>query len=98
MIQPIPIKILTDLDHHRLELGAGGGLVGLAVALGCETKETIHVTDQQQMLALMQRNIVLNNLQDKVKASVYNWGSPRPVQLPEYPDVILAADCVYFGR
>jgi hypothetical protein len=48
------------------------------------------------MLALMQKNIVMNDLQDIVEASIYNWGEPPPAIIPKHPDVILAADCVYF--
>lgn len=48
------------------------------------------------MLALMRRNIDLNNLQDVVHAEILNWGEPLPSSVPNTPDVILAADCVYF--
>ena len=48
------------------------------------------------MLALMQQNIELNHLVDKVETHVYDWGQERPKSIPEHPDVILAADCVYF--
>jgi hypothetical protein len=48
------------------------------------------------MLALMRRNIAMNSLQGTATASVYNWGEPPPVAIPKHPDVILAADCVYF--
>lgn len=79
-----------------LELGAGGGLVGLAVAIGCQTEEVIHITDQDPMFELMKRNIALNGLDGKVNASIYDWGTPTPSEIPARPDVILAADCVYF--
>jgi hypothetical protein len=57
------------------------------------------------MFALMQKNIVLNRLSSKVSAVVYDWGTPAPEIIPQlleakesnwHPDVILAADCVYF--
>ena len=48
------------------------------------------------MLDLMQRNIALNDLQDKVAASVYDWAGTRPPTVPAHPDVVFAADCVYF--
>lgn len=48
------------------------------------------------MLALMQQNIALNNVQGQVKASIYDWGDEVPNDLPQNPDIILAADCVYF--
>ncbi|KAF1973171.1 hypothetical protein BU23DRAFT_507190 [Bimuria novae-zelandiae CBS 107.79] len=79
-----------------VELGAGGGFVGLAVALGCKTTSTLHITDQLPMFELMKQNIVLNNLTSKVSANIYDWGTPTPVGLPKHPDIILAADCVYF--
>ena len=79
-----------------VELGAGGGLVGLAVAIGCKVDTTLHITDQDPMFKLMKRNIALNSLQSCVSASIYDWGEPTPSQLPAHPDIILAADCVYF--
>ena len=48
------------------------------------------------MFELMKQNIALNNLSSKTEASVYDWGSPAPSSIPRYPDIILAADCVYF--
>ena len=67
----------------------------LAIALGCKP-QNVHITDQEPMLALMRRNIALNKLEDKVAASVYNWGEACPHPVPAHPDVVLAADCVYF--
>lgn len=48
------------------------------------------------MLALMHQNTTLNNLEKSVKPSIYDWGEPTPSYVPNHPDVILAADCVYF--
>jgi hypothetical protein len=48
------------------------------------------------MFDLMKRNISLNNLDTKVDASIYDWGEPTPSQLPAHPDILLAAECVYF--
>lgn len=91
-----------------VEIGAGGGLVGLAVALGCEMGEgqKIYITDQIPMLALMEKNIALNGLGDRVVAEVYDWGTAPPSSIcgaeseghrrRRYPDILLAADCVYF--
>ncbi len=84
-------------DHPgSLELGAGGGLVGLAVALGCTIATPLYITDQKPMLDLMRQNISLNNLQDRVHAEILDWGDQVSATLPDAPDVILAADCVYF--
>jgi hypothetical protein len=68
----------------------------LAVALGCKTDTTLHITDQEPMFDLMKSNITLNNLDSRVTATIYDWGTPQPPQLPVHPDFILAADCVYF--
>lgn len=72
------------------------GLDSLAVALGCKITTTLHITDQVPMYELMKQNIALNDLASKVSATVYDWGEPTPSGLPKHPDIILAADCVYF--
>lgn len=87
---------MTTNGPCSVELGAGGGLVGLAVARGCETGLPIHITDQLPMFELMKDNIALNNLSGKVEASILDWGEPLPSHIPPKPDIILAADCVYF--
>ncbi|KAL2863032.1 putative methyltransferase-domain-containing protein [Aspergillus lucknowensis] len=80
-----------------VELGAGGGLVGLGVASGCEIGPSpIFITDQAPMLPLMKANIALNNLSSTVRAMVLDWTEPIPDGIPKHPDIILAADCVYF--
>jgi protein N-lysine methyltransferase METTL21A len=48
------------------------------------------------MFALMQKNIELNNLHSAVAASIYDWGETPPANVPTHPDIVLAADCVYF--
>ncbi|KAL2109911.1 hypothetical protein VUR80DRAFT_1842 [Thermomyces stellatus] len=87
-----------DLAKERiLELGAGGGLVGLAVARGCATEAPLYVTDQVEMLSLMEHNIAENKLADKARARILNWGEPLDAEITSFkPTVILAADCVYF--
>ncbi|OBT42801.1 hypothetical protein VE00_08152 [Pseudogymnoascus sp. WSF 3629] len=87
-----------DLKHATiLELGAGGGLVGLAVALACNITAPIYITDQINMLPLMEQNVKLNNLESRVTPLVLNWGEPLPEVLSSKPAThILAADCVYF--
>lgn len=60
-------------EFSRLELGAGGGIVGLTVAKGCSLGSPLYLTDQLEMESLMQHNITLNNLDGQVKARVLNW-------------------------
>lgn len=65
--------------------------------MGCRPHPpVVHITDQEPMLALMRRNIELNNLGEAVTASVYNWGADVESPLSGYPDILLATDCVYF--
>lgn len=103
------------LSHHRdlqgksvLEIGAGGALVGLAVAAGCQISEErkIVITDQLPMLSLMKRNISLNSLESKAVGEIFDWGNDVPDKVAQhlmkdkqghsYADIVLAADCVYF--
>lgn len=58
----------------RLELGAGGGVVGLTVAKGCpDLQNPLYITDMVDMEPLMKHNISLNGLDDLVRARVLNW-------------------------
>jgi len=76
-----------------LELGSGTGLVGLVSgALGAEA---VWITDQAPLVDIMRHNVLLNELSSNVTASVLNWGEPLADCFPR-PDLILAADCVYF--
>ncbi|KAK4038435.1 protein-lysine methyltransferase METTL21D [Parachaetomium inaequale] len=87
------------LQHARiLELGAGGGVVGLTVARGCSSLDhPLYLTDMVEMESLMQHNISLNGLDDRARARVLNWGEPLSQEVLDFkPDTILAADCVYF--
>ncbi|KAK5149845.1 hypothetical protein LTR04_006943 [Oleoguttula sp. CCFEE 6159] len=68
----------------------------LAVALGCEVTRPLLITDQKPMLDLMKRNVTLNNLHGTVEAAILDWGDAISSRIPQHPDVILAADCVYF--
>ncbi|KAH8670872.1 putative methyltransferase-domain-containing protein [Xylariales sp. PMI_506] len=84
-------------DSRILELGAGGGLVGLAVASGCQLEHPLYITDQLEMFSLMGHNIVLNEMTGRVRAAILNWGEALAQEIVAFkPNVILAADCVYF--
>jgi predicted nicotinamide N-methyase len=79
----------------RLELGSGGGLVGLALSHALSIRTTI--TDQDLLLSLMTRNVELNSLSNLCTADVLDWSSPIPPSIKTLqPNIILAADCVYF--
>ena len=92
-----------DLQNKTvLEIGAGGGLTGLAVAKGCiNVSGKLLVTDQIPMFSLMKQNIELNELTRTAEAIVYDWGESIPTEVSRqlnkpHPDIVLAADCVYF--
>jgi hypothetical protein len=70
--------------------------IRLAVALGCTLSTPLRITDQVPMYDLMKQNIALNGLDSLVSASIYDWGDSPPATIPAHPDIILAADCVYF--
>ncbi|KAJ3743364.1 putative methyltransferase-domain-containing protein [Lentinula detonsa] len=89
------IKRGSELLQGRrvVELGSGTGLVGLIAAkLGAGR---VWITDQAPLLDIMQQNLSLNSLQRNCIAAELDWGTSVPASLP-LPDVILAADCVYF--
>lgn len=78
-------------------MGAGGGLVGLAVARGrVFGSSPVYLTDQEPMLSLMKTNIDINRLSSIATATILDWGEPLPQNIPAHPAIILAADCVYF--
>lgn len=66
---------IADISRHdhSLELGAGGGLVGLGVASGCDIEQPVYVTDQVNMMPLMEKNVALNKLRSRVQPAVLNW-------------------------
>ncbi|KAL6306735.1 putative methyltransferase-domain-containing protein [Sparassis latifolia] len=75
-----------------LELGSGTGLVGLVAGkLGARAC----ITDQAPLIEIMARNVSMNDLTALVTVAELNWGEPIPQDIPR-PDVLLAADCVYF--
>jgi tRNA1(Val) A37 N6-methylase TrmN6 len=67
------VGITNTHPSRRLELGAGGGIVGLTVAKGCTLGSPLYLTDQLEMEELMKHNITLNGLDGQVKAMVLNW-------------------------
>jgi predicted nicotinamide N-methyase len=79
------------LKGNILELGSGTGLVGLVAGI---LGGRVWITDQAPLLDIMKRNVSLNALEDSLTVLELNWGAPLP-PIPR-PDMVLAADCVYF--
>ncbi|CAE6509838.1 unnamed protein product [Rhizoctonia solani] len=80
-------------EQRVIELGSGTGLVGLVA--GLLGAEEVIITDQEQLVNIMEKNIELNNIRGRVRASVLNWGEPMSPNLPSTVSLIIAADCVY---
>uniref|UniRef100_A0A7S2WGL8 Calmodulin-lysine N-methyltransferase n=1 Tax=Rhizochromulina marina TaxID=1034831 RepID=A0A7S2WGL8_9STRA len=82
---------------HCLELGAGIGLAGLfAAGLGCRTAT---LTDLPEVLPILEKNLDANpSLADRVFVAPLSWGTDdwRLAHQGRVPDLILAADCVYW--
>ncbi|KAG8700289.1 hypothetical protein FRC08_004784 [Ceratobasidium sp. 394] len=76
-----------------VELGSGTGLVGIVA--GLLGAQEVVITDQEQLMGIMGANVKLNGLQDRVRASVLNWGEELSSDLPDAVSLVLAADCVY---
>ncbi|KAL8775674.1 MAG: hypothetical protein Q9209_000170 [Squamulea sp. 1 TL-2023] len=89
-------KMIQLQGRTILELGAGSGLVGLALSLHHIQPSSIYLTDLPPILPLLEHNIALNPSQMSVTAHVVEWGSLIPAAVPSSPEILLAADCVYF--
>ncbi|KAK7060266.1 Protein-lysine N-methyltransferase efm6 [Paramarasmius palmivorus] len=76
-----------------VELGSGTGLVGLIAAM--LDAGQVWVTDQAPLLEIMRKNVYMNCLTSKCTVAELDWGTPAPTMISK-PDMILAADCVYF--
>jgi tRNA1(Val) A37 N6-methylase TrmN6 len=73
LLRSLNCVVMINLSINSLELGAGGGLVALGVAIGCEVHTPIYITDQENMLALIGQNIELNGVAERAIPLVLNW-------------------------
>ncbi|KAL8905585.1 MAG: hypothetical protein Q9207_002535 [Kuettlingeria erythrocarpa] len=87
-------KISLTYNDDSLELGAGSGLVGLALSLHLLRPSHIHLTDLPTIVPLLSHNIALNSPATPTTADILEWGGCAPRGF--LPDILLAADCVYF--
>ena len=74
-----------------IELGAGLGLVGLAVAAG---GADVTITDRAPYIAAIERNIEANFVKGHARAMVYEWASDCAALKPPF-DIILGSDVMY---
>ncbi|VDM96230.1 unnamed protein product [Thelazia callipaeda] len=80
-----------------LELGAGCGLVGIAVAIsGCA--KTITLSDgNNDVLGMIYANLEANSLKncDNIFTTILQWEAINVSNIPVIPSVIITADVVY---
>lgn len=78
-----------------VEFGAGTGLPGLTAAKLGASK--VILTDIQQLIPVLQKNVEVNELGDRVTVCQFVWGSELPVPLSEleHVDLVLLSD-VFF--
>eukprot|EP00927_Polykrikos_kofoidii_P030977 TRINITY_DN26642_c0_g1_i1.p1 TRINITY_DN26642_c0_g1~~TRINITY_DN26642_c0_g1_i1.p1 ORF type:complete len:371 (-),score=33.68 TRINITY_DN26642_c0_g1_i1:685-1797(-) len=80
-----------------LELGAGQGLVGMAISL--TTNARVICTDLEENLPLLSENLRVNNLQDRVGIAALDWRcakSRSSLSTQHHFDAVVAADCVFW--
>lgn len=76
-----------------VELGAGLGLPGMAVAaLGHSLGHRVTLTDLPELVPALRTRLEANAL-DNASACEFSWGNPPPA--PATGDRVLAADCVW---
>ncbi|KAG9127856.1 hypothetical protein FRC07_008302 [Ceratobasidium sp. 392] len=97
-----PVKLVVDAGPGcggvawpagEVNAWVGTGLVGLVASL-LGAQEVV-ITDQEQLMKIMESNVELNELKGRVRAVVLNWGEALPSDLPNTASLVLAADCVY---
>ncbi|KAJ2718198.1 Protein-lysine N-methyltransferase efm6 [Coemansia sp. Benny D115] len=79
-----------------VELGAGTGLVGLALARmqpGCR----VVLTDKKELVPLLRRNIAFNHAETNVQAQELDWTDDAALESlgREVPDLVLVSDGVW---
>lgn len=76
-----------------MELGAGTGIVGLALSKLVPSSK-VYITDIPQIMPLIEKGIRINELTNATPETLV-WGERLPA-LDSDPSVLLLADCVYY--
>ncbi|GBG24575.1 Protein N-lysine methyltransferase METTL21A [Hondaea fermentalgiana] len=83
-----------------IDLGAGTGFLGLAVAHGCSAD--VIITDREVMRALIEQNVEVNKACIAAQGGSacfvpHSWGDPLKAGIAEHApfDIVLASGCIY---
>lgn len=85
-----------------LELGAGTGYVGIAMAQHLKPSCQVYITDLEQVVPLIQQNVdtYSTNQGAEIKVDRLHWGNKQDVKRvlsnQEKFDLVVVSDCVYF--
>ncbi|KAF7726845.1 hypothetical protein EC973_008352 [Apophysomyces ossiformis] len=104
---PIPRSCFLDCiepmerPYRIIELGAGTGYVGIALANMLRKECEVYITDLLQVLPLITENVSARHqaAAAHVRVERLHWGNKGDAQklLQDGPfDVVIASDCVYF--
>ncbi|KAJ1797037.1 Protein-lysine N-methyltransferase efm6 [Coemansia sp. RSA 2399] len=79
-----------------LELGAGTGIVGITLAC-LQPKCTVVLSDKEELVPLLERNISLNKAHPNTSAKCVDWTNPehRENVTAAPPDLILVSDGIW---
>ncbi|KAJ1996190.1 Protein-lysine N-methyltransferase efm6 [Coemansia spiralis] len=78
-----------------LELGSGTGLVGITLAR-LQPDCCVMLSDKEELLPLLERNIALNGLQTNLSAICLDWCVPEHCSNVSFtPDIILVSDGIW---
>lgn len=91
-----------DTPFRILELGAGTGYVGIALAKLLRKPCQVYITDLEQVVPLIQENVTLSNIpNDRAQVIVdrLHWGNENDAKRLLSKggfDLVVVSDCVYF--
>ncbi|RCI06799.1 hypothetical protein CU098_012303 [Rhizopus stolonifer] len=104
---PIPESYYTlseQRPYHILELGAGTGYVGIALAQQLKKPCKVYITDLEQVVPLIQENVDFHYKPTHESAEIIvdrlHWGNrqdaKRLLDQVKHFDLVVVSDCVYF--
>ncbi|KAJ2964297.1 hypothetical protein NQZ79_g851 [Umbelopsis isabellina] len=103
-VNPIPVEYYSGKatqPYRILELGAGTGYVGIALARRLCPECKIYITDLEDVAPLIQQNVIAQKaaLSALVSVQPLHWGDMehgRRILAEGELDLIIVSDCVYF--